>query len=69
MAIAVSTLKRVFKYNSLTLPDPGPNLSLESVKSLFAMQFPELTNSVIEGPATKNNTATYTFLRAVGSKG
>lgn len=69
MAIQVTTLKRVFKYNGMTLPDPGPALSLDAVKSLFAMQFPELNNSAVEGPSTKGNTATYTFLRAVGSKG
>lgn len=69
MAIQVSSIKRVFRYNGVTLQDPGPTMSLAAVQALFAPQFPELTNAVIEGPVTKGNTATYTFTRAVGSKG
>lgn len=69
MAITVNTIKRVFKYNGMTLQDPGPSMSIKAVLALFAPQFPELTNAVVEGPVTKGNTSTYTFSRAVGSKG
>jgi len=65
----VVDLVRKFKYNSITLNDPNPALTPEQVKEVFAGQYPELTNSVVEGPVTKDGVATYTFARAVGSKG
>lgn len=65
----VTEIKRTFAYNGLKLPDPNPSLPVEQVKAMFAMQFPELNNSVVEGPVTKDGVASYTFTRAVGSKG
>lgn len=65
----VVNLTRKFGYNGITLPDPNPAMSPDDVKTVYAMQYPELTNSVVEGPVTKGNTCTYTFIRAVGSKG
>jgi PRTRC genetic system protein C len=65
----VLDLLRKFQYNSITLPDPHPALTPEQIKEVFAAQYPELTNSVVEGPVTKDGTATYKFTRAVGSKG
>jgi PRTRC genetic system protein C len=67
--VQVLELTRKFQYNSITLGDPNPALTPEQVKEVFAAQYPELTNSVIEGPVTKGGTATYKFTRAVGSKG
>ena len=65
----VLELTRKFQYNSITLSDPNPALTPEQVKEVYAGQYPELTNSVVEGPVTKGGTATYKFTRAVGSKG
>ncbi len=66
----VVDLSREFKYNSIKLSDPNPALTPEAVKDFYqALQFPELNNSVVEGPVTKDGVATYTFTRAVGSKG
>ena len=65
----VAEIKRAFAYNGLKLPDPNPGMSIDQVKAMFAMQFPELNNSVVEGPVTKDSVATYTFTRAVEAKG
>jgi PRTRC genetic system protein C len=65
----VATLERKFKYNSITLPDPSQSLSPDAVREFYAAQYPELASAATEGPTTKDNVATWTFVRAVGSKG
>lgn len=69
MTIRETTITRRFKYNSVMLADPSPSMSLEQVKAFYATQFPELLNSTVEGPDTKGTVTTYTFQRAVGTKG
>ena len=65
----VLDLTRKFQYNSIKLADPNPGMTPEQVKDLYAATYPELTNSVVEGPITKGGEAVYEFKRAVGSKG
>lgn len=65
----VTTLKRVFKYNGMNLLDPGSHLSPDGVREFHAICYPELLVAVVEGPVTKGTTSTYTFIKAVGSKG
>ena len=65
----VVDITRVFKYNGVTLPDPSPSLGPDQVREFYSTQYGELLNSVVEGPVTKGDTATYTFTRAAGSKG
>jgi len=69
MALQTQTLKRAFRYNSVSLPDPGPQYTLEQVRDLFAATYPEIVNAAIEGPEEKNGELVYTFRRAVGTKG
>lgn len=69
MAITATALKRVFKYQALELADPGAHMTPDQVRQAYAGHYPELTNAVIEGPVTRNGTSTFTFTRAVGSKG
>lgn len=69
MALIAKTITRSFKFNGLTLGDPSPEMDIESVKRFYANQYPELLNSVVEGPVTKGAAAAYTFIRAVGAKG
>lgn len=59
---------RKFKYNGIELGDPNPALSADAVREFYSTQFPELTNSLVEGPTTKGTEQTYQFLRAVGAK-
>ena len=67
--INVSELSRVFIFNGAKLPDPGPQLSVEEVRSIYVNTYPELATATIEGPAPVNGTMQYTFVRAVGVKG
>ena len=65
----VISIERKFKYNSVTLPDPNPDLSPDQIREFYATQYPELNNAVVEGPDTKDRVATWTFTRAAGAKG
>lgn len=67
--MAVEILTRTFKYNSLILEDPDPNMLPEEVKDFYGNIYPELTQSVIEGPDLSENGMQYSFTRAVGTKG
>jgi PRTRC genetic system protein C len=69
MALQTNTLARAFRYNSVALPDPGPQYTLEQVRDLFAATYPEIVNAAIEGPEEKSGELVYTFRRAVGTKG
>lgn len=69
MAIKVQKMVREFKYNSVTLPDPGEGLTPVQVRDLFSANFPELATAEIEGPETKGNKLQYKFVKAVGTKG
>lgn len=65
----VKTITRVFTYNGIRLIDPSPGKTPDQVRQIFAFQYPELLNAVIEGPETKNSVSTYKFARAAGAKG
>ena len=69
MALQATLITRKFKYNGMNLADPSPEKTPDQVRVFYAMQFPELINSVIDGPVTQGGQSTYTFTRAVGSKG
>lgn len=65
----IQQLVRSFSYSGITLPDPGPNLSVEQVKDVYAASYPELTSASIEGPEAVGGKMLYTFKRSVGTKG
>jgi PRTRC genetic system protein C len=67
--IDVRELARVFVFNGARLPDPGPQLSVEEVRSMYVNTYPDLATATIEGPAPIDGTMQYTFVRAVGAKG
>ena len=67
--LKVEQLTRQFKYQGLTLPDPGPGVSAEAVKTLYSNTYPELANASIDGPKMKGSTMLYEFVRAVRDKG
>ena len=69
MALETKQLERVFRYNSIELPDPGPQYGAEAVRDLYANTYPEITTAAIEGPEQKDDRLVYTFRRAVGTKG
>lgn len=69
MSLTVTTAERVFTYNGTTLPDPAPGMPAEQVRDFYAQQYPDLATAAITGPETKDGKLTYTFTRAVGTKG
>src|SRR6185295_11590787 len=62
-------LQRVFRYNSVELPDPGIGFDIQQVRDLYAATYPEIVNAGIDGPDEKDGKLVYTFRRAVGRKG
>jgi PRTRC genetic system protein C len=60
---------REFRYNSVVIPDPDPNLTIEQVRDTLATLYPEIVNADIEGPEASGAKMVYTFRRAVGTKG
>ncbi|MFI5304959.1 MAG: PRTRC system protein C [Nitrospiria bacterium] len=70
MTVNVENMKRVFKYNNMKLEDPDIKKSPEEVKEFYATTlYPELTQSVIEGPNYDGSTILYSFAKSVGTKG
>jgi PRTRC genetic system protein C len=69
MAIKVEKMIREFVFNGIKLADPNPELPVEKVREIHAMQYPEITTAAIEGPEPIGNRLRYTFSRAVGTKG
>ena len=69
MALTVTKMTRVFQFNGIRLPDPNPEMSVDSVKALYSAQYPELTTAVVNGPEAVGDKMRYTFDRAIGSKG
>jgi PRTRC genetic system protein C len=67
--LTTQVLRREFRYQGATLPDPGPAMSPEQVRELFTPQYPELATAVMTGPEDCGNALRYTFSRAIGSKG
>lgn len=69
MIIETAELTRTFKYNSVDLPDPGPQYTAEQVRDLYSATYPEITSAAIEGPEQKDGKLVYSFRKAVGTKG
>ena len=64
-----SQMPRIFKHKDLRLPDPGAEMTPERVLSFYANTYSELTVARIEGPVIEENTAVYTFVTTLGTKG
>ena len=60
---------RRFKYAGLVLPDPSPELDVESVRSLYAASYPEITTAALTGPEAVDGDLVYTFSKAIEIRG
>ncbi len=67
--MTIEPLKREFFFNSIRLPDPGPSLTVEEVRAVYCIQYPEISTASISGPESVAGRMRYTFERAIGSKG
>lgn len=63
-------IRRIFEFNGARLADPGPHMSAEEVRKLYASSgYPTLTNASVTGPVRQGNNDVFTFKAAVGTKG
>ena len=60
-------MRREFSFQGLKLPDPDSKMSVEDVRGVLAMQYPEIATAAISGPEAVGDTMKYTFERAIGS--
>ena len=62
-------MKREFSFSGLKFPDPNSLMTLEDVRGVLSLQYPEIATAAISGPEPVSDTMRYTFERAIGSKG
>lgn len=65
----VKQLARKFGYNGVSLDDPDPAMSPLEVRDFYSAVYPEIVSASVEGPEESSGNLTYTFRRAVGTKG
>ncbi|MBL8320247.1 MAG: PRTRC system protein C [Burkholderiaceae bacterium] len=68
MSIAIQEIKRVFRYNGMTLPDV-PGLDPREVRDLYSAQYPELISAEVDAGEVRDGTQEFTLRKAVGTKG
>lgn len=73
MALLRNEMQRSFTFKKgtemITLPDPNPNDSPESVMNYYSNIYPELTTATVHGPVIKDDKAVYEFKTTIGTKG
>ena len=57
------------KEQVISLADPSPKFSPETVLNFYAQTYPILNNATIEGPEIKDDAVQYTFVSTIGTKG
>jgi len=67
--MTIRKMTRSFRYAGLVLPDPAPDLDVESVRCLYAASYPEITTAALTGPEAVDGALVYTFTKAIGTKG
>jgi len=67
--MTIEKTSRLFRYSGLNLPDPDSRLDVESVRSLYAATYPEITTAALTGPEAVDGKLVYTFTKAIGTKG
>lgn len=69
MALQVTGIERVFKYNNTVLTDPSPELTPDEVLLFYSNSYPELTTSTIHSELTDEGIMQYSFKTTIGTKG
>lgn len=71
--LLATQLERVFifkeKEQEITLNDPEPKWSVESVLNFYANTYPILTTAKISAPKIKDDSVQYHFESVMGTKG
>ena len=67
--MTIRKMTRYFRYAGLLLPDPAPDLDVESVRNLYAATYPEITTAALTGPEAVDGALVYTLTKVIGTKG
>jgi len=68
--MSVETIKRVFRFSSLELPDPAPDLPAEEAVKLYAGSYPQLGVAELAEPNMEKGVMVYELKKhKVGIKG
>lgn len=67
MPITISPIRRVLRYNGVTLNDL-PGQTLEQMRQLHSAQYPELLNAEIVKGQLIDGVQEFTYQRTVGTK-
>ncbi|AZZ58497.1 PRTRC system protein C [Riemerella anatipestifer] len=71
--LLTTELKRVFKLKDngqeITLTDPNPQWSVESVLNFYSNQYPILTTAKVSTPKIEEDSVVYKFESIMGTKG
>jgi PRTRC genetic system protein C len=62
-------MRREFSFLGVRLQDPDSRMTVEDVRGVLSLQYPEIATAAISGPEAVGDTMKYTFERAIGSKG
>ena len=62
-------MKREFFFSGLKFPDPNGQMTLEDVRGVLSLQYPEIATAAISGPEPVGDTMRYTFERAIEIRG
>jgi len=62
-------MRREFSFLGIRLQDPDSRMTVEDVRGILSMQYPEIATAAISGPEAVGDTMKYTFETAIGSKG
>jgi PRTRC genetic system protein C len=69
MALQTSSTTRKFVFNNQELSDPGAHMTPRQVAEHYSSKYSELTTAGIDGPVVEGGVETFTFRRAIGTKG
>jgi PRTRC genetic system protein C len=69
LRMTIRKMTRHFRYAGLLLPDPAPDLDVESVRCLYAASYPEITTAALTGPEAVDGALVYTFTKAIEIRG
>jgi PRTRC genetic system protein C len=56
-------MRREFSFLGIRLPDPDSRMTVEDVRGVLSMQYPEIATAAISGPEAVGDTMKYTFER------
>ena len=62
-------MRREFSFLGIKLGDPDSTMTVEDVRGVLSLQYPEIATAAISGPEAVGDTMKYTFETAIGSKG